>query len=221
MTTATPQRLTLVGAGNMARGIATRALAGRHTVRILGRDTAKAEKLVADLAGTAPDADVRVGGEQDVAAADIVVLALPFEAAKAVAASHAAVLDGKTVVDITNPVDYAGWTGLTVPAGTSAAEEIAASAPGAHVVKAFNTTFAGTLAAGSLPDGVPLDLFLAGDDEEAKGQVARIGRDGGMHVIDAGPLARARELEGFQFLHMALQGSLGSNWMSGIKIVLP
>ena len=122
------------------------------------------------------------------------------------------------MVNISNPVDFATFDSLVVPSGTSAAEQIAAAAPGARVVKAFNTTFAGNLVAGEA-GGAPLDVFIAGDDAGAKQAVADLAASGGLRPIDAGPLRRARELEGFQFLHMALQQTLGTNWSSAIKIL--
>ena len=89
---------------------------------------------------------------------------------------------------------------------------------GARVVKAFNTTFAGTLLAGAV-DGRPLDVFLAGDDEDAKATVAALARDGGLRPIDAGRLARARELEALGYLHMAVQPALGTAFGSAVAIV--
>ena len=80
-------------------------------------------------------------------AGDIVVLAVPFDAAKEIVSAYGAALAGKTVVDITNPVNFETFDSLVVAPGTSAAEEIAALTPG-NVVKAFNTTFAGALVAG-------------------------------------------------------------------------
>jgi 8-hydroxy-5-deazaflavin:NADPH oxidoreductase len=86
------------------------------------------------------------------------------------------------------------------------------------VVKAFNTTFAGNLVTGQA-GGAPLDVFIAGDDAEAKRAIADLAVSGGMRAIDAGPLKRARELEGFQFLHMTLEQTLGTGWSSAIKIL--
>jgi 8-hydroxy-5-deazaflavin:NADPH oxidoreductase len=207
--------ITIIGAGNMASGIATRALAGGHSVRLADRDPAKAKALAEDLRERVPGADI---AEAAGSLAGIVVLALPFAAAEQVAADNREELAGKIVVDISNPVDFATFDSLMVPAGTSAAEQIAAAAPGARVVKAFNTTFAGTLVAGQA-GGAPLDVFIAGDDGEAKQAVADVAAAGGLRPIDAGPLKRARELEGFQFLHMTLQQTLGTGWSSAIKIV--
>jgi len=211
----TIMQITIVGAGHMASGIATRALAGGHSVRLTGRDPAKAKALAEDLRERVPGADVDLGGP---GLAGIVVLALPFAAAEQVAAANREELAGQIVVDISNPVDFATFDSLVVPPGTSAAEQIAAAAPGARVVKAFNTTFAGTLVAGEA-GGAPLDVFVAGDDADAKQAVADLAASGGLRPIDAGPLKRARELEGFQFLHMTLQQTLGTGWSSAIKIV--
>jgi len=207
--------ITIIGAGNMASGIATRALAGGHSVRLADRDPAKVKALAEDLRERVPGADV---AEASSGFAGLVVLALPYAAAERVAADNREELAGKIVVDISNPVDFATFDSLVVPAGTSAAEQIAAAAPGARVVKAFNTTFAGTLVAGQA-GGVPLDVFIAGDDADAKQAVAAVAATGGLRPIDAGPFKRARELEGFQFLHMTLQQTLGTGWSSAIKIV--
>src|SRR5918995_778061 len=99
--------ITIIGTGNMGRGIATRALAGNHSVTLLGTETTKAEALAAELSG-----DVRAGQVGDPLAGDVVVL------------------------DITNPIDVDAFEPLRLEAG-SAAQEIAARAPGAKVVKAF------------------------------------------------------------------------------------
>ena len=88
-------------------------------------------------------------------------------------------------------------------------------------MKAFNTTFASTLVAGQV-NGTPLDVFIAGDDEAARRQVADLVASGGLNPVDVGPLKHARELEGFQLLHMALQLHEGGyDWSSTIKIIAP
>jgi predicted dinucleotide-binding enzyme len=153
-----------------------------------------------------------------IAGADVVVLALPYPEGRAVAREQGAALSGVTVVDTCNPVDFSTFDSLLTSPGVSAAEEIAAANPGARVVKAFNTTFASALVAGWV-GGLPLDVFLAGDDAPAKALVGRLVSDGGMRPVDTGPLRRARELEAFQLLHMTLQGPLGLDWASAIKLL--
>jgi predicted dinucleotide-binding enzyme len=103
-------------------------------------------------------------------------------------------LAGKVVVDIANPLNQT-FDGLATAPGTSAAEEVAAATPArARVVKACNTTFSGTLVEGQVA-GQPLDVFIAGDDEEAKKTVVQLVRDGGLRTIDVGLLERSRQLE--------------------------
>ncbi|ULR55028.1 NADPH-dependent F420 reductase [Streptomyces deccanensis] len=215
-------QITIIGAGNMARGIATRALAGSHSVTITAKDPSKAVRLVDELRGQGPgEGRIAAADESAVQSADIVVLAVPFDAAKQLAASYGPQLSGKVLIDISNPVD-ASLDSLVVAPGTSAAEQIAeAAGPDVRVVKAFNTTFATTLVTGAV-NGTPLDVFVASDDEAARKQVADVVASGGLNPVDVGALKHARELEGFQLLHMALQISeAGHGWASTIKIVAP
>jgi predicted dinucleotide-binding enzyme len=204
--------ITIIGTGNMARGIATRALAGGATVTLLGREAGKAEALASELSGS-----VRAGTIGDPLADDVVVFAIHYAALDDVLGIYAGQLDGKVVVDIINPVDFETFTPLEIEAG-SAAQEIERKAPGAKVVKAFNTTFAGTLVEGQVA-GQPLDVLLASDDADAKGVVSRLVEGGGLRAIDAGPLARAHELEAVGYLHMALQQPLGTGFGSTVKVL--
>ena len=204
--------ITIIGTGNMARGIATRALAGGNRVTLLGTSIEKAQALTDELSG-----DVRAGQVGDPLAGDVVVLAVWYPAVDDVLRRYEGELDGKVVVDITNPVDTETYAPLSIEAG-SVAQEIAARVPGAKVVKAFNTTFAGTLIAGQVA-GEQLDLLLASDDEEAKDAVSRLAADGGMRPIDAGPLALAHQLEALGYLNMAIQPTLGTNYGSAFKIL--
>jgi NADPH-dependent F420 reductase len=210
--------VTIIGAGNMARGIGTRLLAGGADLQILAPTADHATSLAGELGGES--GTVTGGGTQEPLDGDVVILATPYDGALEFTGAHADDLGGKVVVDITNPVDWATFDGLVTPANSSAAEEIATQLPNARVVKAFNTTFAGTLGAGDV-DEQQLDVFLAGDDEDAKAQVAALVDAGGMRAIDAGPLRRARQLEHMGFLHMALQDRLGTGFGSAIKVVTP
>jgi predicted dinucleotide-binding enzyme len=216
--------VTIVGAGRLAEGIAVRVLAGGHRLRVTDSEPGKADALVTGLAART-DGPVRansllsvIGVAEAIAGADVVVLALPYPEGRAVARAQGAALAGVTVVDTCNPVDFSTFDSLLTSPGMSAAEEIADANPGARVVKAFNTTFVAALVAGWV-GGQPVDVFLAGDDPRAKSQVAALVKDGGMRPVDTGPLRRARELEAFQLLHMTLQGPLGLDWASAIKLL--
>ena len=200
-------KVSIIGAGNMARGIGTRVLAGGNDVELVARNRAAAQELADELGATVGD---QISG-------DAVVLAVPYPAAAEVIAEHGDGLRGKVVVDITNPVDWATFEGLVTPADSSAAEEIAKLLPqGTPVVKAFNTTFATTLSSGQVA-GQTLDVLLAGDDADAKATVASFVEAGGLRPLDVGPLRRARQLEQLGFLNMAAQEPLGAGFASALK----
>jgi len=211
--------ITIIGAGNMGRGIATRAVAGGHSVTFVDRDRAEAEKAVTDVKASARNgAKVSSASLGDAELGDVVVFAVWYGTNIELAKQLGNKLAGKVVVDIANPLN-ATYDGLATAPDSSSAEDLArAIANGAKVVKAFNTTYAGTLLAGQVA-GQPLDVFIAGDDADAKAKVAQIVTDGGMRVVDTGPLSRARQIEGMQFLHIVTQGTLGTNWGSTIKIL--
>ena len=204
--------ITIIGTGNMARGIATRALTGGNTVTLLGTEREKAQTLADELSG-----DVHAGSVGDPIGGDVVVLAVWYQALDDVLGRYGDQLAGKVVIDITNPVDPQTYAPLTVEAG-SAAQEIAQKAPGAKVVKAFNTTFAGSLVDGQVA-GQPLDVFIASDDDDAKATVSRLAESSGLRALDAGPLAHARQLEGAGYLHMAVQPGLGGAYASALRVV--
>jgi NADPH-dependent F420 reductase len=217
-----PVNVTIVGPGNMGRGIATRLLAGGHSVVLVGRSREQAESLARELeSGATGEGGVRAaeGPGEAIPASDVVVLALPYQAAVAFARESGGLLAGKIVVDISNPLNER-FDGLVTEGGSSAAETIRGLLPGARVVKAFNTTFAGTLLTGTVA-GRPLDVFIAGDDEEANQQVAELVRAGGMRAIPLGPLERSRQLEALGFLGISSQERLGTSYMSGWKLLLP
>ena len=211
--------VTIIGSGNMARGIGSRLVAGGNGVRILDRDQAKAEALAGELRDLAQEgAGVTTGSFGDPIEDDVVVLAVPYDAVESIAEKYGSGLSGKVVVDITNPVDWETFDRLVTPPDSSAAEEIDGLFPGAAVVKAFNTTFASTLVAGEV-NGQPLDVFVASDDPDAKQKVVGLIETGGLRPVDAGPLRRARQLEGLGFLHMTLQQTLGTGFGSAVKVV--
>ena len=186
--------VSILGTGNMGQAIAAVATRGNHTVQLLG----------------SADAGTEVTG-------DIVVLAVPYPAVADVIAQRGASLNGKIVVDITNPLDFETFDSLVVPADSSATAEIAAALPRSRVVKAFNTAFAGTLAAGTV-GALTTTVLIAGDDADAKSSVAGLVTAGGLNAIDAGPLARARELEALGFLQISLAANEKVSWAGGFGI---
>ena len=187
--------VSIIGTGNMGQAIGAIAAKGGNSFELLGQ----------------ADAATAVTG-------DVVVLAVPHPAVAAVIAARGASLAGKVVVDITNPLDFSTFDSLTVPADGSAAGEIAAALPDSRVLKAFNTTFAGTLAAGTVGP-LPTTVLIAGDDADAKALLAGIVTAGGLRAVDAGTLRRARELEALGFLQLTLAAAEKISWTEGFGLV--
>ena len=212
-------QVTVIGAGNMGRGIGHRLVAGGHDVTVVDRDPEEAGRLAEELQGAAHGgATVEAGGPGAELRGEVVILAVYYPGTLELARELGKRLAGKVVVDISNPLNQT-FDALATAPGTSAAEEVAATMPaGTRVVKAFNTTFSGTLVEGQVA-GQPLDVFIAGDDEEAKETVAQLVRDGGLRAIDVGKLERARQLEGVGFLGITLQQPLGLNFQSTWKLL--
>jgi NADPH-dependent F420 reductase len=186
--------ISIIGTGNMASALAHRALAGGNEVEIVGRDAAKANELAAAVGGAT------VGTAGAAPAGDIVILAVPYASAAAVIGEYGDALHGKVIVDITNPI-APDLSGFLTPEGTSGAQEIAKAVPeGVRVVKAFNTLPSEVLAA----EDRPLDVFIAGDDAEAKEGVSALVESLGMRPLDTGQLPMARALENATLLHLGL-----------------
>ena len=187
-------QISILGTGTMGQAIAAVAARGGHTVDLVRRG----------------DAARPLG--------DVVVLAVPYAALSAIATERAADLVGKVVVDISNPVDFETFDGLTVAADGSAAAELASVLPDSHVVKAFNTTFAATLTSGTVGP-LPTTVLIAGDDADAKSTLAGIVTSGGLKAIDAGGLSRARELEALGLLQITLAAGEKITWTGGFGAV--
>ena len=186
--------VSIIGTGNMGQAIAAVAGRGGHTVQLLGQR----------------DANTEVAG-------DIVVLAVPYPAVAQVIAQRGDSLAGKIVVDITNPLNFETFDSLTVRADSSATAEIAEALPHSRVLKAFNTTFAGTLVAGTV-GSLTTTVLIAGDDADAKSTLAGVITSGGLNAIDAGPLTRARELEAIGFLQIGLAANEKIAWTGGFGV---
>jgi predicted dinucleotide-binding enzyme len=200
--------VTIIGAGNIGGAVARLALKAGADVQVLARDAAKA---------AAVDPAVTAGTVGDAVTGDVVVLALPYPALAEVAAQYPDGFAGRVVVETTNPVDFATFDALVVPADSSATAELAALLPQARVLKAFSTTFAATLASGTV-GALPTTVLIAGDDADAKAALAGIVEAGGLRAVDAGSLKRARELEALGFLQMTLAASEQTTWAGGFAL---
>jgi NADPH-dependent F420 reductase len=187
----------------MATGLAVLFAGAGHTVTLGSRDAEKARDVTSKLGNGVAGA----GLAEAAGKADLVVLAVPFDAAADVIRA-AGDLSGKTLVDITNPMT-ADYSALTIGHTTSAAEEIQKLAPTAKVVKAFNTVFASVLLAVGMVAGRPATVFVAADDVDARKTVAKLAASAGLEAIETGGLASARYLEPLAGLNIALAYGLG------------
>jgi 8-hydroxy-5-deazaflavin:NADPH oxidoreductase len=187
--------VSIIGSGNMGQAIAGLAAKGGNTVELFNSS----------------DVDKAATGE-------VVVLAVPYPAVADVIAQRGDQLAGKVVVDITNPLNFETFDSLVVPADSSATAEIASRLPQSRVLKAFNTNFAATLASGTVGDQATT-VLIAGDDTDAKALLTGIVTAGGLRAVDAGPLARARELEALGFLQITLAAAEKIAWTRGFAVV--
>jgi predicted dinucleotide-binding enzyme len=185
--------ITIIGTGNMGTAIAGIFTDGGATVESVKHS------------------------DEPTAFGDIVVLAVPYTALPEIADKYRSQLAGKTVVDITNTVDFATFSPAEFSAGSGAAD-LAARLPESKVVKAFNTNFAPTLATKKVADRTTT-VLIAGDDADAKAELSAAITAGGVDAIDAGPLARARELEAVGFLQMGLAVSEQIGWGDGLGVI--
>ena len=189
-------KIGIIGNGNVGSALQAGLSRGGHEVRAVGRDAAA----------------VREAGEFG----EVVILAVPFGEIDNALRELGDTVNGKIVVDATNALtpDMNLAVGLT----TSGAEELQKKAPGAKVVKAFNTAFAHTMNGGRIGDD-QLAGLVAADDAEAKATVLSLAKDLGFDPIDAGPLASARQLEPLALLNIKLGFVQGYGPNSGFKFV--
>jgi predicted dinucleotide-binding enzyme len=203
--------ISIVGAGSVARGIATRALGAGYAIELLVRNPEQGTALAEELGG-----QVTVAGIGTAPTGDIVALAVPWTAVPEIVAAFGG-FAGTILVDATNPAKP-DFSGLATAPDKSGAEELAELAPQARIVKAFNTVFANNVVAGE-KNGAALDLLVAGDEAEAKAAVIAFAEKAGFRPIDTGGLIQARTMEALAWLHIQLQFSRGTNFTSAFQLV--
>jgi len=197
--------IAIIGTGTVGSTLGAAWIRCGHTVTFGTRDP-QADKVRSLLDSTGAGAATPAAAA---AAAEVVVLATPWDVTLTVTQTLGD-LTGKVLVDATNPI--ASGLQLAVGTTTSGAEQVAAQAPGARVVKAFNTTGAENMA-DPIYHGEPISLFICGDEADAKSTVARLAADLGFDVVDVGPLHTARFLEpmALVWIQLALVQGTGRN----------
>ena len=207
--------ISIIGTGGMAAAIGGLAAKAGHTVEVTSRDAVKARTLAAQIG-----AGATTGAFGAAPAGDIVILAAPYSAVLDVVKQYGEGLAGKVLVDITNPV-ASDHTSFVTPGDSFGAKEITKAAPAdAKVVKAFNTQFSHVLAAGPVP-GHALDVFIAGNDAQAKARVSAFIESFGLRPMDTGPLPMARSLEHACLLSLGLLAHSVKHTNFSIGVSLP
>jgi predicted dinucleotide-binding enzyme len=208
-------RISVIGAGSVGGSLGARLSRSGMPVQFGVREGGDTKELLARCAKDASAADVASAS----AWGDVVFLALPAAAAVEVARANAKQLEGKVVVDCTNPLAWKDGPVWAPPPEGSLAAAIAKAAPGARVVKGFNT-FGAEFHADPEHAGKPAaQVFLAGDDAEAKKKVTEVATKGGFRVVDAGPMRNAAVLENMAMLwiHLAMVGGHGRNFVFSMQ----
>ena len=208
-------KLATIGSGNIGKSIGSWAAKAGYEVIF----SAKSEQHAQDAAKAAGNNATYANIYSAVERADIILLAVPYGAAKEVLLNIKPLLKGKVLIDATNAINE-DYSALTLGYTTSGAEEIAKLVPEALVVKAFNTVFAKIFASQNPKiNGSTISIFYAGDDRDAKNIVADLIKKMGFDAVDAGPLKAARNLEPMALLNISLGYGLGHGTSIGFSFV--
>ena len=205
--------IAIIGAGTVGAALASSFSRAGHDVIITSTETEDAHEIAAEVGGKAVESN-----DEAAQAAEVIVLAVPFAAVKAILEDLGDGIAGKILIDVTNRISRDDPA--SVIDGSSNAEKIQAAAPSSRVVKAFNTVFA-ALQADPKADGISLDGFVASDDDQAKETVLELVSSVGFRPIDVGGLGMARALEAMGALNISLQIRNQWSWQMGWKLLGP
>jgi 8-hydroxy-5-deazaflavin:NADPH oxidoreductase len=207
-------KLGVIGSGNIGKAIGSWAAKLGYEVTFSAANEQHAKEAAAAAGHGARSGSVREAATHG----DLVLLAVPYDAVREILADIGPLLSGKTLIDVTNALTE-DMSALQIGHTTSAAEEIARLAPGAKVVKAFNTVFAQIYASQSpVVQGRTLSVFVAGDDAGSKARVLELARKMGFDPIDTGPLRVARFIEPLAMLNIHLGYGLGMGTDQGFSL---
>lgn len=216
----TRQTIAVIGAtGNMGSAIVKSLSKSNNRLLLFANQQEKVKVLVNEIKEINPSADVEAYECPTTATweADVIILALPYQAEKEIAAKIRDVANTKVVISIANPLNET-YSGLITTADTSAAEELQKLLPNSKVIKAFSTTFAADFASPVI-DGKQVDAFVAGNDEDALKTVSELVATAGFNPIVAGDLSVSRTLENMTLLLIQLTMKYNYNWLAGWKIL--
>ena len=206
--------VTLIGTGNMARGIGSRVLAGGHDLTVVGKDAQRAEAVAADIGG---EGIVRTAVVGDPLEGEVVVLAVYYPDARAAVERYADQLAGQGG----RRHHESCQRDLRRARGAARRlrdERARGPRPGCALREGVQHHLRGPPLTKGTVAGQTLDVLIAGDDEDAKGKVAALARDGGLNPIDVGPQKRARTRSRGPAPHGSAD-VLGTGFASALKIV--
>lgn len=216
----TKQTIAIIGAtGNMGSAISKSLSKGNYRLLLKAENQEDLDSLIKEIKSKDQKADVEgaVCPEDAGWEADIIILAVPFDAEKEIAEKIRAVANQKIVISIANPLNQT-YDGLVTTPDTSAAVELQKLLPNSKVVKAFNTTFAADFS-NPVIAGMQVDAFIAGNDGDAMQTVSEMVSTAGFNPIVAGDLSVSRTLENMQLLLIQLGMKYNYNWLAGWKIL--
>jgi predicted dinucleotide-binding enzyme len=208
-------KIGVLGSGDVGRVLAAGFVGLGHEVKIGSRDPQK----LAEWANAAGERASTGTFEEAARFGDILVLAtLGTATPDAIQMAGLANFDGKVVIDTTNPLDFStGMPRLSIGHSDSLGEAVQRLVPTAHVVKCFNTVGNALMINPQLPGGPP-DMFLCGNDEDAKKIVSQICEHFGWGVIDLGGIEASRLLEPMCMVWV-LHGIRSKSWTHAFKFL--
>lgn len=216
----TKQTIAIIGAtGNMGAAISKSLSSSYNRLLLLANNQEKLHTLVNDIRSGNPEADVEAHPCPTNASweADIIILAVPYEAEKEIVAKIKDVANQKVVISIANPLNNT-YDGMVTSPDSSAAEELQKLLPNSKVIKAFNTVFAADFSSPVI-DGKQTDAFIAGNDAAALDTVSALVGSAGFNPVVAGALHVSRTLESMTLLLIQLNMKYNYNWLAGWKVL--
>jgi 8-hydroxy-5-deazaflavin:NADPH oxidoreductase len=201
-------KIAILGTGGVGAALGARWAAAGHAIAFGSRtpDSEKVRQLIAKCGTSACAMPLR----EAIAGADAILFAVPWSAARETLAQLGD-LTGRTLIDCTNPL-LSDMSGIELGHVISAGEQIAAWAPGANVVKAFNSASVKVMVNPQFGEH-RATMFYCGDDVGAKLTVRQLIEDIGFDAVDAGSLTSSRYLEplAMLYIHLAFRQGFGSN----------
>jgi NADPH-dependent F420 reductase len=214
------QIIVVIGAsGNMGSAISKSLAKGNYKLLLCANEQDEVQAVIEEIKKTNSSADaelVDISGNANWKA-DVIIMAVPYEAEKDIVEKIGQAAKQKIVISIANPLNET-YNGLVTAPDTSAAEELQKLLPDSKVIKAFNTTFAADFST-PIIDGKQADCFIAGNDEKALQTVSELVATAGFNPLIAGDLSVSRTLENMQLLLIQLGMKYNPNWLAGWKIL--